>query len=97
MMYEKYTKPNVDDIFAGKMSKYALAIAVAKRARKITDDMRQDKGKVCDKPSYDVSDTDVVEVAFDALKYVSRGGYKLAGALEKFRIDFSGKTILDIG
>ena len=46
-------------------------------------------GKVCDKPSYDVSDTDVVEVAFDALKYVSRGGYKLAGALEKFRIDFS--------
>jgi 23S rRNA (cytidine1920-2'-O)/16S rRNA (cytidine1409-2'-O)-methyltransferase len=54
-------------------------------------------GNVCDKPSYDVSDTDVVEVAFDALKYVSRGGYKLAGALEKFRIDFSGKTILDIG
>jgi len=50
MMYEKYKKPNVDDIFAGKMSKYALAIAVAKRARKITDDMRQDKGKVCDKP-----------------------------------------------
>ena len=50
MMYEKYTKPNVDDIFAGKMSKYALAIAVAKRARKITDDIRQDKDKVCDKP-----------------------------------------------
>ena len=50
MMYEKYTKPNVDDIFAGKMSKYAPAIAVAKRARRITDDMRQDKDKVCDKP-----------------------------------------------
>ena len=27
-----------------------LAIAVAKRARRITDDMRQDKDKVCDKP-----------------------------------------------
>ena len=50
MMYENYTKPNVDDIFAGKMSKYALAIAVAKRARNITDDIRQDKDKVCDIP-----------------------------------------------
>ena len=49
-MYEKYTRPSVDDIFAGKMSKYARAIAVAKRAREITDDMQDDKGKVCDKP-----------------------------------------------
>lgn len=50
MKYEKYNKPVVDDIFAGKMSKYSLAIAVAKRARQITDDMQSDKGKVCDKP-----------------------------------------------
>ena len=49
-MYEKYTRPSVDDIFAGKVSKYALAIAVAKRARQLTDDMQKDKGKVCDKP-----------------------------------------------
>ncbi len=49
-MYEKYTRPSVDDIFAGKVSKYALAIAVAKRARELTDDMQKDKGKVCDKP-----------------------------------------------
>jgi len=49
-MYDHYTRPSVDDIFAGKMSKYALAIAVAKRARQITDDMQSDKGKVCDKP-----------------------------------------------
>ena len=32
------------------MSRYSLAIAVAKRARQITDDMQSDKGKVCDKP-----------------------------------------------
>lgn len=50
MMYQNYTKPSVDDIFAGKVSKYALAIAVAKRARQITDDMQDDKGKVYDKP-----------------------------------------------
>ena len=49
-MYEHYKRPSVDDIFAGKMSKYSLAIAVAKRARQITDDMEKDKGKVCDKP-----------------------------------------------
>lgn len=49
-MYEKYTRPSVDDIFAGKVSKYALAIAVAKRARKITEDMQNDRFKVYDKP-----------------------------------------------
>ncbi|MBQ5564688.1 MAG: DNA-directed RNA polymerase subunit omega [Clostridia bacterium] len=50
-MYENYTRPNVDDIFAGKMSKYALAIAVAKRAREITDEIQKDKTKgPCDKP-----------------------------------------------
>ncbi len=50
MKYEHYTRPSVDDIFAGKMSKYALAIAVAKRAREITEDMQTDRGKVYDKP-----------------------------------------------
>lgn len=49
-MYEKYTKPSVDDIFAGKVSKYALAIAVAKRAREITDEAQNDKSKNYDKP-----------------------------------------------
>ena len=50
MKYENYTKPSVDDLFAGKVSKYSLAIAIAKRAREITEDMQNDKGKVCDKP-----------------------------------------------
>ena len=50
MKYEHYTRPSVDDIFAGKVSKYALAIAVAKRARQITDEMQNDTGKVYDKP-----------------------------------------------
>ena len=44
-MYEHYTRPSVDDIFAGKTSKYALAIAVAKRAREITDDLFAEKEK----------------------------------------------------
>ena len=49
-MYEKYTRPSVDDIFAGKVSKYALAIAVAKRAREITEESQTDKTKNYDKP-----------------------------------------------
>ena len=54
MMYDKdqYTRPSVDDIFAGKSSKYALAIAVAKRAREITDEQekQKDKDHTIDKP-----------------------------------------------
>lgn len=68
-----------------------------KAAQAIKDHSILVNGKVCDKPSYDVCDKDIVEVAFNSLKYVSRGGYKLEGALEKFRIDFSDKVILDIG
>ena len=49
-MYEKYTRPSVDDIFAGKVSKYALAIAVAKRAREITEEAQTDKTKTYDNP-----------------------------------------------
>ncbi len=60
-MYERYTRPSVDDIFAGKTSKYALVIAVAKRAREITDELTAEReknsknndkpvGRVCDKP-----------------------------------------------
>ena len=49
-MYEKYTRPSVDEIFEGKVSKYALAIAVAKRAREITEEAQTDKTKNYDKP-----------------------------------------------
>lgn len=50
MMYDHYTRPSVDDIFAGKVSKYALAIAVAKRAREITEQAQTDKSMNFDKP-----------------------------------------------
>ena len=36
---------NVDDLFAGKVSRYALVIGVAKRARQITKDF-EDRGIV---------------------------------------------------
>ncbi len=54
-------------------------------------------GKVCTKPSTDIIDSDIIEVSFDALKYVSRGGFKLEGAIKEFNLDFNSKTVLDIG
>jgi 23S rRNA (cytidine1920-2'-O)/16S rRNA (cytidine1409-2'-O)-methyltransferase len=52
-------------------------------------------GKVITKPSFDYK-TGVIE-AIDPLKYVSRGGYKLEGAITNFYLDFKDKTIVDIG
>ncbi len=40
-------KPSIDDMLAGKQSRYSLVIAVAKRAREISDDYKQ-KGVLLD-------------------------------------------------
>ncbi|MCL4182292.1 MAG: TlyA family RNA methyltransferase [Burkholderiaceae bacterium] len=50
------------------------------------------------KPSTELDDDVPLEVAADAaLRYVSRGGLKLAGALERTGIDVRGLVCLDIG
>ena len=41
--------------------------------------------------------TDVSLEVRDTLRYVSRGGLKLAHALDRFALDVSGFTILDVG
>lgn len=38
-----------------------------------------------------------ITVKEDALKYVSRGGLKLEGAIESFGLDLAGKVCMDIG
>ena len=55
-------------------------------------------GKVALKPgvTYD-SELVNITVKEDAVKYVSRGGYKLEGAISEFGLDLSGKVCLDIG
>ena len=40
-------KPSVDDMLAGKQSRYSLVIGVAKRAREISDDFNE-RGEICD-------------------------------------------------
>ena len=48
------------------------------------------------KSSLDVSDKDSIEI-INPIPYVSRGGLKLEKAIKVFNLDFTNKTILDIG
>ena len=49
------------------------------------------------KPSFIVEDADLLSVRGDVMPYVSRGGLKLEHALKEFRIDMSGRQMVDIG
>ena len=53
-------------------------------------------GKKVTKPGYFVSETAKVLVATDD-RYVSRAALKLASVTAEFKLDFRGKTILDVG
>lgn len=54
------------------------------------------EGQKSDKPGHSFPDNCRVEVAAP-MPYVSRGGFKLAGALDHFSIDVAGKVCLDVG
>ena len=43
-------KPSIDDLFAGKQSKYALVIGVAKRAREIAEEAEEKDEIMVEKP-----------------------------------------------
>ena len=49
-------KVNVDELFAGKQSKYALVVGVSKRAREITEEVAQSGIVTEDKPVLMASD-----------------------------------------
>jgi len=54
-------------------------------------------GKVCDKPGTLVSEASRIEILEPENPFVSRGGLKLAGALEAMDFDVHGLTVLDVG
>ena len=54
-------------------------------------------GAKAPKAGQGVSDSAVIEVTGKEHPYVSRGGVKLAGALEHFKLDVSGLACLDVG
>lgn len=53
-------------------------------------------GQKISKPGHSIAEDAAVEVLARPL-YVSRGGFKLAAALQQFRIDVAGKICLDAG
>ena len=53
-------------------------------------------GQKLSKPGQAVPSDTSIEV-LERIPYVSRGGYKLAGALDAFHIDVTGRTCLDVG
>ena len=54
-------------------------------------------GKPADKAGQPVRGGDVIELLKSDCPYVSRGGLKLKGAVDGFRIDVKGKGCLDVG
>ncbi|MGN1398389.1 MAG: TlyA family RNA methyltransferase [Erysipelotrichaceae bacterium] len=49
------------------------------------------------KAGYEVNENDIVSIIKPQYNFVSRGGYKLLEAIEKFKIDLKDKIVLDIG
>lgn len=57
-------------------------------------------GKMIVKPSYDLphdTSAELITISQTMDKYVSRGGYKLESAIDKFSIDVSERIALDVG
>src|SRR5277367_6489138 len=50
-----------------------------------------------DKAGLAIAETAKIEVNSRLQKYASRGGFKLEGALEDFRVEVDGKICLDLG
>lgn len=53
-------------------------------------------GQKSDKPGHKIAEDSQVDIA-ERMPYVSRGGYKLAAALDQFRIDVNGAVCIDVG
>lgn len=54
-------------------------------------------GTVVTKPGTQVAEDAVIELAHEEPRYVSRAGFKLERALDYFKIDVHGLTVLDAG
>ncbi|MBR5322816.1 MAG: TlyA family RNA methyltransferase [Clostridia bacterium] len=69
--------------------------------KKATDNIKEGcisvDGKIITKPAYFVDGLEKIEVIGNFCPYVGRGGFKLEGALDFFKIDVNGLTCVDIG
>ncbi|MEY4903209.1 MAG: hypothetical protein RLZZ292_1024 [Bacteroidota bacterium] len=53
--------------------------------------------KIAKKPSNQVEENDLVEMINRRFRFVSKEGSKLERAIQTFELDFSNKTVLDVG
>lgn len=55
-------------------------------------------GRTITKASYNVKSHDQIDIiSEDYVRYVSRAGLKMEGAIESFNLDFKNKSVMDIG
>ncbi len=55
------------------------------------------RGAVADKAARMVDESEPIVIVADGPRFVSRGGHKLEAALERFAVDVTGLTVLDVG
>lgn len=79
------------------LTEQGLAESRTRAARLIETGKVRIDGKVVTKPSFEMPIDAAVTVAEDDCPYVSRGGLKLAGALQAFRVDPAGLVCADVG
>ena len=74
---------------------YAKSRTEAKKL--ISDGAVKVSGTVITKPAFEIDGDVEIEITKESSKYVSRGGYKLEGALNSFEVSPNGKLCIDIG
>ena len=78
------------------MTENGLAESRSKAQSMIAEGFVLLNGKTVKKPSVSVGDGDTVTVT-EKLRFVSRGGEKLLGAIKEFSPEIEGMTCVDIG
>lgn len=74
-----------------------LAVSREKARAMIMAGEVQINGKLIDKPGIKLPREAEITIHSSRLAYVSRGGLKLEGAINDLRLDFNGRTVLDVG
>jgi 23S rRNA (cytidine1920-2'-O)/16S rRNA (cytidine1409-2'-O)-methyltransferase len=92
-MKRKPARRRLDDLLVGR----GLAESLQRAAAMILAGEVQVDGKCAEKAGLPVADDARVDVTSRQRKYVSRGGFKLEGALHDFSIDPAGCICVDIG
>lgn len=84
-----------------RLDKYLFSVGLVNSRNKANELILSGKvivnDLVCVKPSKDISDSDKVILSGDCKQFVSRGAFKLKGAIERFNIVIKDCVCLDIG